>query len=298
MNNINTNFIKITPELAKEYIGLIYEHQRPVNQSHVDYLADAMQKKLFDPTSNIAFAVLNGNKVLIDGQHTLRAIMKSGMPQRLMVSDYFVGQENDIARLYSHFNIGKTRTLYDSIRAYGVSERLGLKSTKINQVAAAIRYMKAGFPRYKSNERYQHEEMIELVSKWQEEAHIIYNTIDGSEFTIKRKFCSAPSLAVLLVIVRYSPKKGVDFVHLVNDDGLKRGDPRKAILNYMRQISQHTGTGLRPQSAGDIARAVAKCWGKYHDDLKLNSVRLSSLDSAKNIVIRGTPYTGKFATVG
>lgn len=298
MTTIDTKLIKITPELAKEYVGLIYEHQRPKNQSHVDYLANAMEKSLFDPTSNIAFASLNGKKVLIDGQHTLWAIMKSGIPQTLLVSDYFVTDVTQIARLYSHFNIGKRRSLFDSIRAYDITADLGLKSTQINQVAAAVRYMKAGFPRYKSTDRYQHEEMIELVRRWQNEAHIIYNTIEGCDYPIKQKLCSAPILAVLLAIIRYSPQKGPKFVYLAHDDGLKKGDPRKALLNYLRQISQHTAGGLIPQSPGDIARAVAKCWGKYHDDLALNNIRISTLDSSKNIVIRGTPYTGKFPTAG
>jgi hypothetical protein len=300
--NITTKLVEITPKKATEFLGFLYKNQRPTNQKHVEYLANAMNEGVFDPTSLISFAVLkdSGTLFLIDGQHTLKAICTSAIPQKLLVSHYTVNSDIEIARLYSHFNIGKARTFYDSVRAYGVTERFGLTNTQINQTAAAIRYQLAGFPRTRINKKYQHEYMIQKVEDWLDPALVFFNTIDGSSPMIKRRISSAPSLAVCLNIVKYCPKKGPEFVNLAHDDGLKKGDPRKALLNYIQQVIQGGGSasGLRPQTQGHIARATAKCWGKFFDGLTLNRIRINNLDAGKNIVIKGTPYTGKFPTVG
>lgn len=299
MTSITTNLTQITPDLAKEYLSFIYDSQRPLNKNHVSYLADAMTNVLFDPTSTIAFVLLNGEKILVDGQHTLNAIIKSGVPQNMLVANYLVTTQEEVARLYSHFNIGKGRSFSDSVRAYGIMGDMEMGINNINRMASALRFMKAGFPSATSiKEKYQHEYMIELIGNWIHQGHAFFESINGSDYRIRLHLKSMSIMSVGLVILKYSPDEGVRFLELAHDNGLKKGDPRRAFLYYLRKIALTNQSGRRVQTQGQISRAFAKCWGKHLDELSLNNIQISKLDSVNPIVIKGTPYTGKFRTVG
>jgi hypothetical protein len=74
---------KITPEKANEYLIKNAHNQRKIKAKHVDFLANEMKNGHWvfngDP---IRF---DANNNLIDGQHRLHAIVKSGITQELFV---------------------------------------------------------------------------------------------------------------------------------------------------------------------------------------------------------------------
>lgn len=76
--------LTITPDFAKDLIGHKHEHQRSVRHRHVEYLADAMKngrwRYTMDPIR------LDDNLQVIDGQHRLLAVIKSGRPQKFLVA--------------------------------------------------------------------------------------------------------------------------------------------------------------------------------------------------------------------
>ena len=129
--NIATNLTKITPQLATDYLSDKYHYpfNRNVKKLHVAFLADAMAKKRFDPTAQIAFAcVPNEKDYLINGQHTLKAIIKCDLAHTLNVIKYNVKTFDDVHSLFSHYDIGTNRTFGDSVRAFGVAERTEIPS--------------------------------------------------------------------------------------------------------------------------------------------------------------------------
>ena len=74
--------ITITPEIAAAYLD-VNAGNRPLTSSHVDNLSSAMSRGEW---------IFNGDSVriansgrLIDGQHRLNAIIKCGIPQKMMV---------------------------------------------------------------------------------------------------------------------------------------------------------------------------------------------------------------------
>lgn len=83
-DHITTFSLDINPELATEMLARNMANNRTLKKGYVDALALAMKRGVFIETpQGIAFDV-NGN--LIDGQHRLRAIIKSGVTVRMRVT--------------------------------------------------------------------------------------------------------------------------------------------------------------------------------------------------------------------
>jgi hypothetical protein len=73
----------ITPEKAATYLNKIHENQRRLSQPRVEILAEDMSSgNWFDSNDGICF---DKNGSLINGQHRLMAIVRSGVPQQFIV---------------------------------------------------------------------------------------------------------------------------------------------------------------------------------------------------------------------
>jgi hypothetical protein len=301
--SITSDLVKITPDVATQFLGekYSYEFNRKVKDLHVEFLADAMIKGRFDPTAQIAFVrIPNDKDYLINGQHTLNAIIKSDLPQTLNVVRYTVSSYDEVHSLFSHYDIGSLRTFADSVRAFGVANSTGLNHTQITQTAAALRYMKSGFPRGAAQIKKSSEDMIKLIHDWNEEALLIFNLLAAGEKKVNRRLKTSAVLSVLLVIMKYNPAKGAEFISQVaSDDGLKVGDPRKALNRYLRDTSKNVeATGKKLAVNGQLARACAKSWNKFIGNVNAKNINIRREEISKPIVIKGTPYTGVHKTIG
>lgn len=207
---------------------------------------------------------------------------------------------DDVHSLFSHYDIGTVRTFSDSVKAFGVMGKTGLKLNHITRTAGAIRYMRAGFPRGASTLRISTEDMINFVYDWQTESLQIFNSLLEGESIVSRRLRLAACLSVLLVIMRYNPEKGVKFISKVStDDGLNVGDPRKALNRFLRDtVARREHTGRVQVTNGQLSYAVAKAWNKYITNIQVKTIKVNNTELTKNIVIKGTPYTGEFPTVG
>jgi hypothetical protein len=78
-----STWMDMTPEMAEFYLTFNIEHNRPVNSSHVDFLASEMASGRFKVNGDTIRVDWDGR--LIDGQHRLRAIVKSGVTIHMLV---------------------------------------------------------------------------------------------------------------------------------------------------------------------------------------------------------------------
>jgi hypothetical protein len=68
---------ELTPEFAQELLNQLHPHQRRLREYHVNILADAMSKGTFRWTADAI--KLDKKMRVVDGQHRLAAIVKSGV---------------------------------------------------------------------------------------------------------------------------------------------------------------------------------------------------------------------------
>lgn len=108
----NARLELITVEKAKQFL----EHNtsnRPVNDAHVNNLAAEMMRNNFHVTGEAIKFSIDGD--LLDGQHRLLAIVKSGKPQEMFVV------RNLSAQSFKYMDTNRTRSASDVLGIEGVN---------------------------------------------------------------------------------------------------------------------------------------------------------------------------------
>lgn len=270
--------------------NMAFPGQRRVRPAHVKKLANAQKKGTFRQGTNIDIAVFGKHKYLINGQHTLNAIMQSGMPQSLIVVYHTCTSMEEIHDLYVNFDNHLKRTPQDSMAAYNIKGMDQLEGGLRRAIYGATGILSIGFSSINqwdiSNEFAWFQDTntrMKLVSNWMPEAIRVSNDVKGQAFT---PFISLVSvLSVALVTYRFADKPEVFWAGLAEDDGLKRGDPRKAlILLYADKTRLRKFTYQRHV----ISRYVASGWNAFRRGEERTTVLPQSSDLP--IRILDTPH--------
>jgi len=98
--------VKITPEMAVEYLADRWGEQRTVRTAHVNRLASDMESGRFKISPD---AILRVKGKLANGQHRLEAVVKTGKPQTFLV------MESNDEELYKVIDAGLKRTASDGL---------------------------------------------------------------------------------------------------------------------------------------------------------------------------------------
>lgn len=100
---MNTRIEIITPDKAKSYLENNYARQRNLSESHIVHLAQQMKAGQWMSNGEPIIFASNGN--LIDGQHRLKAIIRSGVSIETLIVEG-VDEESFVT-----INSGKPRSL-------------------------------------------------------------------------------------------------------------------------------------------------------------------------------------------
>lgn len=278
---------EITPEAAISIVTKYnYENQRPHSKKHVLVLAEAIRRGEFREFTSIDFAVIEGIPHLINGQHTLRAISAAKIPIWLSIHLHKVGSIPDIEALYSKYDIGRTRSLRDAMGVIG--EELGLSGKERDALAVAVGWINGGFRPYAGNddpvriyEAKNFELKKSLMRDWADEAITYFGCINLAPGFNKSLFYRGAVLAAALITFRHSKERAVEFWGgAAIDDGLRNGDARKALINWLR--NNPVGKAQTMQH-----RAAIACWNSWFKEKNLTKVYP---DTGASLKILGSPF--------
>lgn len=105
--------VTITPEVAEQWLGA-NTHNRNLSRMYIDRLAGAIRRGEWQ--FNGESIKFNGDGTLIDGQHRLSAIAKSGVPvAALVVHNVSMSAQDTV-------DVGKKRSLADALKLRGETE--------------------------------------------------------------------------------------------------------------------------------------------------------------------------------
>lgn len=261
-----------------------YQNQRPCSPKHVQVLAEAIRRHEFREYTNIDFAVLDGEPHLINGQHTLRAIAAAKQPVWLSLHFHRVENKAEIERLYSKYDIGRLRSIRDVMGEIG--NELGLQVKERDTLAVAVKCINLGFRALSGGddpsriyEARDFELKKQLMRDWAKEARQFFQAIHPAPGFNKGLFFRGPVLAVALLTIRHHQESAIEFWGgAAMDDGLRVGDPRKALINWLRNNS--VGKAQTMQH-----RAAISCWNAWHKARKLMKVYP---DTGASLEILGT----------
>jgi len=109
---MKTEVSLITPEIALEILKT-NKRNRPMKKDLVLFYAEEMKKGSWK--LNGESIIISSTNILLDGQHRLAAIVKSGIEQQMVV---VTGAKNEV---FDTIDVGKTRTSGDIMAIDGIS---------------------------------------------------------------------------------------------------------------------------------------------------------------------------------
>jgi hypothetical protein len=275
--------VVLTPELAEIWLGEFnYKGQRPRSAWNVNQIVQAIKRDRFNSYERITFAVLDGVPHLVDGQHRLAAISLCEKSIPVSVSLQRKGSEAEIEALYSTMDRGKVRNAIDTMGSIG--EELGLVKADRNAYAIAVGVIHNDFKPLgtkstaaRSFESRDFELRKERMRAWSKECGIYFGLMNIREVSSQNKelFRRSGVIAVALTTLRACPSAAIAFwSEAMKDDGLRNGDPRKSLINWLR--SNPVGAFKEQQVRASIA-----CWNAWYKESTLTKVFVQSEASLK-----------------
>ena len=289
MSYMTSSIVRISPEMATHMIqNEMFPGQRPINKSHVEFLADTMRKGEFNGGSAIQIAkALDTGWLVIDGQQRLHAIVKHGSPVAANVVRHECGSRQEIALIYSRIDRGRGRSMVDAMRALGLlNETHDLSPTELKHFSQASVLLRqnmtsasiSGSSYDARSAEARHEEMV----KWHAPAvQYFVATRSASE---PKLFDRREVVSIGIVTFADAPEIALRFWgEAAKDDGLRATDPRKKMLEAMRKAPATRG------SIGYLGHVVAACWNAYVEGRDLSKVIVR--DPRANVALASTRYS-------
>ena len=238
----------ITPEIAQQWLASWnYEHQRPLRAYHVNSLADEIVQGRFREKTQINFCQLGDSFHLTNGQHTLSAIIKAQQPVLLSVVVLEVYTKQQIADDFTRHDTHLTRQLSVSLVAHEINKKLEVTATELGWITAAVNYYAwmIGDSYLKSNIKMTNDVKLNQVVKYGELARAALRVYHEPNAKRRDYMVKRTTLACAMHVYNWNPDACASFYgEISRDNGLLIGDPRKTLLDYMRETRSHTGGSI------------------------------------------------------
>jgi hypothetical protein len=224
-------WVLMTVEQATEIL-LRNTHNRPVNERHLRKMTEDMEDNRFDPFACVQI-IIGTDGVLLNGQKTLLAIVRSGCPQWVILiekvpvaSDPWLVMDNN-----------QIRTLAQELQREGVPNAGDCAAIVNNLCRYEAQAALAGrmVPRN-----------TEARRKWQEMGGRIQERVTDADRIARRTgFSSRAALGAVYILAEdMHPEAAAGFFERLDEGGLgKRGDP-----DPIHQLGRHIETTNRHRS--------------------------------------------------
>jgi hypothetical protein len=142
---MNSTLTLVTPDKAQALLALCYQGQRPLRQHHVRFLRHLMRTGHWRQGAEIHCARVEGERFLVNGQHTLTALVQEGLASWLTVVEIDVPTLAGIGRLYEAFDRNMTRSLDDIYQSDPEIGRYGWTAKQLKAMSGAVALLATGF---------------------------------------------------------------------------------------------------------------------------------------------------------
>jgi hypothetical protein len=282
---------EVTPDMAKEWLSLFnYKHQRRIRNYHVENLAEEIQEGRFREYTQITFCFFDGWYYLTNGYHTLGAISKT-CPVLLSVIVKPVNSMMDVAYDYARHDTHLTRPLSDALAAFELAEKYNINKTQLQWISAACvlyAYM-VGDTKTRSTAQLSNDKKSQIVDRHAKLAIGALSMFGGQES--KTYFNRKTTLVSAMICYGHDKDKASEFwVEIAEDDGLRRNDPRKTLLDWLRLAITTGGGGKAAKSKKlfsdhELIKGCAAAWNAFCERRELQFIRTNH--AAKEVFFAG-----------
>lgn len=288
LSRLSSFVIEVTPELAAQWIAeRKFDRQRKIDPKNVERLASEMTNGWFVAGTPIFVCILpDGRMLQVNGNHTLRAVVKSGVTVPLTVIYRHVQNEDEAGEIYAVIDYQKVRTKADGLKAMALED-----GPLVSEAMSAMSFLltdfrdKADSATAKSQQR-QHQEL----KKYENALALLYSAWKNAKGkSVNSENVKAlqrgPFMAVAMATARYSPSLALEFWGgAARNDGLASTDPRGVLLNFAKGAK--TGGTDRRMLAVQYSAAT---WNAFYEGDSRHFVQPARL-KGENFRLLGTPW--------
>ncbi len=302
--------VKITPEMAQHWVDTYTLAKelgimRPIRPWWAQYLSDQMTKGLFSPVSLIVLGTVGDKTGIVNGNHTLRAIVKSGITLELPVEQFVYPSVDKMRHAYATADHNLTRGRYDSFRAYDVKFLTGINKSDARALSSAVLFMMNDFGRIRtSSRRVSDTDLLTAMRPWVPTFGKLIALVGSSHGDpwYKRIIRRSSVCAVAMVTMNYQPDMARRFWEAVVDGtNLKSKQApalrlREYLIETIPASGRATTTGQMEQQ-DLMARKVAHCWNQYYLGRPMKLLRVSMEKPVEVLGHDSTMATGQMSSL-
>lgn len=290
------HLMSVTPEMAGQFLQHdIFDGQRSVRRWHATLLSDLMRAGKFRRGSTVYFCEFENRLYCVDGQHTLTAITLSGVTQPLLVIKIPVSKKEEIGRIYASFGRELGRTPADVFAALGIAHQLKLSTPVQNAAHGAMRIVLSDFRvvsvfnnlRAARDAEFIADTLSDASQPWRAALTLYVGALELAPKYLVGSLRDRSVMSVALGTIGGAisgdiQARAVKFWETVAmNDGLRRGDPAKALVDWL--AANNAG------SAAGRCAAVASAWNAWFENRQLENLRQTSKGQI-GLTLRGTRF--------
>jgi hypothetical protein len=269
------------------------EIRNPADQSgqhHIDVLSGLMARDQWLDDDQLTFGSVGGRVYILDGNHRAHAQVKTGKTINWSIRLIECANDDHFRSLFYKFNTNtRSRTTQQILGVVGFAEDCNLTRQMASALYRAVEVIhhKFSFDRKERDIVFMRtpDLRISAAKQWMKQARLYDAAVASAVPQMKSKLFLSTVTAVALVTIKYHPDAAIEFWSgVANDDGLRSGDPRKALHADLR--TRHMSSGCVGQGA--IVSALA--WNAFYSNEPRRSLRVG--ENAK-VIINGTPFGGR-----
>lgn len=280
--------VVVTPDQAKEWLDHnVFGSQRKLRPAHVAFLAGEMKAGRFRRGTPIEFGSLNGKLFLVNGQHTLNALVQYGEPYELVMVIQPVASEEALGWLYNTHDSGLSRSWTDAYAALKLNTKYNMTDTEVNAYGRAAPYIGGCFG-YRGVKEFSasrnRDARIGIMDAYHEAARTYLDSLLPAEPPLRRALLQAPAFALGTYTVANAGDRAAEFWRLAADDqNLTKEDPPKVATMLAQRPERH-----RQRIMIGLGQSLALVWNAYYLGKQIKTAKL--IQKPTDVVrILGTP---------
>ncbi len=279
---------EITPAVATSMLEkMSYEGQRTTRSEHVRFLANEMRQKRFIGNTLAICEMPGGTQLLVNGYHTLKAIVEAQTSQIMPVEFFQTKSYQDVAKVYARFDRQLKRTRLDTWRVYGLEEQFNLPSHVITKFAAACVVIMKDFSSGGTLSYVSDDEVALFMIDWLDSMQQFRAAV--ADTPLVQIMHARHVMPVALITIQYNKSADTFWKSVATDDALELGDPAKTLHYWLRDTGLTRDSSKRRVVTLPVGmRAVSAAWNARCDGRPLSRIQVNN--TTLPIVIRQTPY--------
>ncbi len=282
---VRTEQANIAPSSAEKILALnLFEGQRAIRPARVEMLKQKIESGFFRKAM-IAIAVFGEKHVLVDGQHTLHAVVELDCAVPATVDFYEADTDLGLSRLFTQFNNEGGRTQREHMAAFrsGSDHYREWSPILMTKIASGLLFLEVVTSGAKSGQspggRLRTNDERALILEGHEGEAEFVREILGSNYQRRADgggwIARAPIVAAMIRTFRASPDAASTFWTQVRDgEMMKAGDPRHMLRE--RLMRERLGGSSRERVKG--YGLCISAWNAYRTGEKKEYLKPSALN--------------------